>query len=91
MYYIVITRLLSVKVLRRKQSNAGANRRRAKATQVKAKSDAKMKKTVKEATSDSIDDRITADYKVAIEKCDALAGDAKSACVSNAKISFKKS
>ena len=63
----------------------------AKATQAKAKSDAKIKKTVKEATSDSIDDRVTADYKVAVQKCDALSGDAKSVCLTNAKAAFKKS
>lgn len=32
-----------------------------------------------------------ADYKVAIEKCDALAGDAKDACASNAMARFGKS
>jgi len=38
-----------------------------------------------------MDDRMTADYKVAIEKCDALAGDAKSTCVTSAKTKFNKS
>ena len=32
-----------------------------------------------------------ADYKVPIEKCDALAGDAKSSCVAAAKAKFGKS
>jgi hypothetical protein len=32
-----------------------------------------------------------ADYKVAIEKCDALAGDAKASCVAAAKAKFGKS
>jgi hypothetical protein len=63
----------------------------AKATEIKAKSDAKLTKTVKNATTDAMDDRMTADYKVAIEKCDALSGDAKSACVTNAKTKFNKS
>ena len=63
----------------------------AKATHIKAKSDAKLTKTVKNATTDAMDDRMTADYKVAIEKCDALAGDAKSTCVTSAKTKFNKS
>jgi hypothetical protein len=31
-----------------------------------------------------------ANYKVAIEKCDALAGDAKSSCVASAKTTYGK-
>jgi hypothetical protein len=62
----------------------------AKAAEIKAKADAKMTKTVKNATTDSMDDRMTADYKVAVEKCDALSGDAKTACVNNAKTKFNK-
>jgi hypothetical protein len=62
----------------------------AKAAEVKAKADAKMTKTVKNATTDSMDDRMTADYKVAVEKCDALSGDAKTACVNSAKTKFNK-
>ena len=41
----------------------------------------------KEANADKLD----ADYKVAIEKCDALAGAAKDSCVSAAKAQFAKS
>ena len=63
----------------------------AKATQTKAKADAKLTKTVGNATADTIDTRMTADYKVAIEKCDALTGDAKTACVNSAKTKFNKS
>ena len=62
----------------------------ANAAQTKAKADAKLTKTVASATTDTIDTRMTADYKVAIEKCDALAGDAKSACVNSAKAKFNK-
>ena len=62
----------------------------AKAVAVQAKEDAKLYKTVKGETKDSIDTRMNAEYKVAIEKCDALAGDAKAACVLNAKTSYKK-
>ena len=35
-------------------------------------------------------DKRDANYKVAIEKCDALAGAAKDACVSNAKAQYGK-
>ena len=41
----------------------------------------------REATADKRD----AEYKVAIEKCDALAGAPKDSCVSNAKVQFGKS
>ena len=44
-------------------------------------------KSVKEAKSDKRD----ADYQVAIEKCDALTGAAKDACVGNAKVRYGKS
>ena len=36
---------------------------------------------VGEAKKDAAADKLDADYKVAIEKCDALAGDAKGSCV----------
>ncbi len=48
---------------------------------------AKQAEASKEATADKRD----AEYKVAIEKCDALAGSAKDACVSNAKVQRGKS
>jgi hypothetical protein len=35
-------------------------------------------------------DKRDADYKVAIEKCDALAGTAKDTCVSGAKAQYGK-
>ena len=63
----------------------------AKATHTKALADAKLSKKVGEARSDAIDDKRDADYKVATEKCDSLAGDAKAACVSAAKVRFNKS
>ena len=36
-------------------------------------------------------DKRDADYKVAVEKCDALAGSAKDACVKDAKVRYGKS
>lgn len=43
-----------------------------------------------EARKDAAADKLDADYKVAIEKCDALAGDAKNSCVAAAKTKFGK-
>jgi hypothetical protein len=74
----------------------------AKAAEVKGKADAKVDKVateqaqestkkVADAKTDAAQDKRDADYKVAIEKCDALAGDAKSRCVSDAKMRFGRS
>ncbi len=63
----------------------------AKAVKVKALADAKLGQQVGEARKDAAMDKRDADYKVAIEKCDALAGDPKSACVASAKMTFGKS
>ena len=62
----------------------------AKAVEVKALADAKMGKQIGEAKKDAAEDKRNADYKVAAEKCDALAGDAKASCVASAKASFGK-
>jgi hypothetical protein len=62
----------------------------AKAVQIKALADAKMGKEIGEARKDAAVDKRDADYKVAIEKCDALSGDAKSSCVSSAKTTYGK-
>ncbi len=74
----------------------------AKAELVKGKANAKVDRvaavTNKEAATKQADarteataDKREAEYKVAIEKCDALAGGAKDVCVSNAKTQFGKS
>ena len=74
----------------------------AKAALVKSKADAKVDRVVMdtrhdaatkqaEARKDANEDKRDAEYKVAIEKCDALAGTAKDACVGNAKAQFGKS
>ena len=62
----------------------------AKAVEVKALADAKLGKEIGAARKDAAADKRDADYKVAIEKCDALAGDAKSGCVASAKMTFGK-
>ena len=65
-------------------------RKEAKAVEVKALADAKMAKQVGEARTDAAADKRDADYKVAAEKCDALAGDAKTTCMNAAKAKFGK-
>ncbi|HUY04979.1 MAG TPA: hypothetical protein VMV33_17005 [Rhodocyclaceae bacterium] len=62
----------------------------AKAALVAAVADAKADKKVIEARADARDDKQTADYKVALEKCDSLAGAAKDACVMSARYQFDK-
>jgi hypothetical protein len=39
---------------------------------------------------DAKEDKMQADYKVALEKCDALSGAAKDACVADAKTKYRK-
>ncbi len=60
----------------------------AKAVLAKTQADAKATKKGTEARMDANKDKREADYKVAAEKCDALAGDPKTACVANAKARF---
>lgn len=62
----------------------------AKAVETKALADAKMGKEIGEARKDAAAEKLDADYKVAFEKCDALAGDAKGSCVGAAKTKFGK-
>jgi hypothetical protein len=74
----------------------------AKAGFVKGKADAKVDRVVAdtrndaamkqaEASKDANADKRAAEYKVALEKCDALAGAAKDTCVSTAKAQYGKS
>jgi hypothetical protein len=60
----------------------------AKAQQTKALADAKLGKEIQESKMDADQDKRKADYAVAAEKCDAMAGDAKASCVSTAKSRF---
>jgi biopolymer transport protein ExbD len=74
----------------------------AKAELVKGKANAKVDRVVSDtrhdaavkqadASKEANVDKRDAEYKVAIEKCDALAGPAKDACVGNAKAQYGKS
>lgn len=62
--------------------------KQAKATRVAAIADAKADKKVIEARNNAREDKRIAEYKVASEKCDALAGSAKGTCVEAAKSQF---
>lgn len=63
----------------------------AKAELTRAKADAKAGHKAADAKADARQDTRDADYKVAIEKCDAMKGDAKNKCVAQAKARFGKS
>lgn len=74
----------------------------AKAALVKGKANAKVDRVAAETRQDGAAKRAeardeageatrSADYKVAIEKCDALAGPAKDSCVGSAKMLYGKS
>jgi hypothetical protein len=62
--------------------------KQAKAARIAAEADAKADKKTIEARADARDDKRTAEYKVALEKCDAFAGAVKDNCVSTAKAQF---
>jgi len=62
----------------------------AKAAETKAKADAKSTHVAADTRKDAAEDKRTADYKVAVEKCDSLTGDAKSQCVRDAKARYGK-
>ena len=62
----------------------------AKAMRDKAVADVTARKEIGEAKMDATKTKRDADYKVAAEKCDALAGDAKSACMTSAKTKYGK-
>ena len=73
----------------------------AKAQYTKAKADAKVDRVAGESSRNAVDktasakkeameDKRDADYKVAVEKCDALAGAAKDTCVHDAKARYGK-
>ena len=62
----------------------------AKAAETKVKSDAKAMRKTSDAKGEAKDDKRDANYKVAAEKCDTLAGDAKNACMEQAKSRYGK-
>lgn len=84
------------KVARERCDDKGGNDKdvcikEAKAIEAKAMAAAKHDKVVVDASKDEMTTRQKADYKVAAEKCDALAGDAKASCVTAAKQKYNQS
>ena len=65
-------------------------RTEAKAAHTTALADAKLGKEIGAAKAEAASDKSDAAYKVATEKCDAMAGDPKAACVKAAKAQFGK-
>ena len=76
--------------------------KQAKAMHVKATADAKVDRVAADSTNkavektaaakkDAMEDKRDADYKVAVEKSDSLAGGAKDTCVKDAKMRYGKS
>ena len=59
--------------------------RQARTEHEKAQADIKLAKKVTSAIDEADQARMKADYRLAIEKCAQLAGDAKDSCVSTAK------
>jgi hypothetical protein len=76
-----------------KEAKAGLVRALANAKVDRVSADAGNDSAMKQADArkEASDDKRDADYKVAIEKCDALAGAAKDTCVHSAKSRFGKS
>lgn len=64
--------------------------KQAKATLVAAQADATADRKMIEARSNAREDKLTAEYRVALEKCDAFAGAAKDQCVQAAKTAYGK-
>ncbi len=62
----------------------------AKVVQTKAMGDAKAMEKSTTARNDAAEDTRDAKYKVAIEKCDGMSGDAKTACKNDAKSTYGK-
>jgi hypothetical protein len=64
--------------------------KKAKADYTAAEEDAKAKMKSTHAKSEATEDKMTAQYNLEKEKCDALSGDAKDACVASAKAKYKQ-
>jgi hypothetical protein len=63
----------------------------AKAAQTRARADVKANRTSQEANTDAKQSTRDADYKVAVERCDAMSGSAKDQCIAQAKARFGRS
>ncbi len=82
-------------IARQKCADLAGNRKdvclkEATAIKTSAAVDAKTNQKLVELRQDAEQKKRDADYSVALEKCGALAGDAKTSCVTQAKLSFGK-
>ena len=64
--------------------------RQAQATLVAIQADARADRKAIEARLDANDAKIEAEYRVALQKCDAFAGAVKDGCISTAKTAYGK-
>jgi len=62
--------------------------KQAKANHDQAKADAKAHLKSQNAMADARDTKLESQYKVAKERCDSLSGDAKDACIKQAKARY---
>ncbi len=82
-----------LKVAKERCDDLGGNpkdvcEKQAKATYEKDKASLKARKEIKEARDEAAETKREADYKVAQERCDGLAGSAKDACQASAKARY---
>lgn len=95
-YRLLVVRAESAYALSREQCDERSGSAKdlciqeAKSTESKAMADAKLGKTVSEASHQAGETKRQADYKLAAEKCDTLSGDAKTRCVSSAKMQHRQ-
>lgn len=66
-------------------------RKEAEAAETKALADVKLGQKVGKASAEASEDKRDANYEVAAQRCDILAGDAKANCIATAKARFGKS
>jgi len=64
--------------------------KQAKADYTAAVENAKAGKKTAKAQAEATEHKMEADYKLEKEKCDAMSGDAKSACIAQAKAQYKQ-
>jgi hypothetical protein len=95
-YHLLVTQAKAAYVVAKERCDDQAGNakdvcvKEAKAAEKKALADAKMNQEIGEAKKDAASEKMQADYKVALEKCEALSGDTKASCVAAAKVKFGK-
>jgi hypothetical protein len=90
---LVVKAKSTYKVAKQKCDEKAGNERdvcvlEAKTVETTALADARLSNHIYEATKDANQDKRDADYKLAVEKCYALAGEAKDNCITSAKTHY---